>query len=95
MADQGPHGPDPGAGLQEDAQAAIQALSRLSTGLAHAGAPPEVTKGIGQMLDALHQLSSSMGKVRSASPAPAQQGPDTMDSAANSLVADVRAKKAA
>lgn len=83
--------------LHDHALQAEKHLEALATGLAHAGAPEQVTKSIGQMADAMRQIIASMGNARSATPSPDQQPqqPETMDSAANGLVADVRAHNAA
>lgn len=86
--------PNTAGQLHEHALAAAQALSLVSTDLAHEGAPPNVTKAVDGMAQAMHKIIASMGKVQAAQPAPAPPGGHTMDSAANGLVADVRAKQA-
>jgi predicted negative regulator of RcsB-dependent stress response len=89
LADQA--APNTAGQLHEHALAAAKALSLVSTDLAHAGAPPEVTKAVAGMEKAMHTIIASMGKVQAAQPAPEQH---TMDTAANGLVADVRARQA-
>jgi hypothetical protein len=75
------------------AQKAQAALEKLATELAHAGAPKNVTGTVSKMADAVGQIVDGTAKAAPA-PQPAPQQPHTMDSAANSLVADVAARKA-
>jgi hypothetical protein len=97
LADQAAPAANTAGQLHEHALAAAKALSLVSTDLAHEGAPPNVTKAVDGMAAAMHKIIASMGKVQAAQPAPEQQAPPgghTMDTAANGLVADVRARQA-
>lgn len=71
------------------------ALERLATELAHAGAPKPVTGTVTKMADAVRSIvSGTAGQSAPAPAAPQPAQPHTMSSAANSLVADVAARKA-
>lgn len=78
------------------AMKAQTALEKLATELAHDGAPKNVTGTVTKMADAVRQIVTyTAGQASPAPAAPAQaEQPHTMSSAANSLVADVAARKA-
>jgi hypothetical protein len=79
--------------LHSCALKAQTALERLATELAHAGVDRKVTSTVTSMADAVRQIVNfTGGKPEQAQPAQPQQ--HTMSSAANSLVADVAARKA-
>lgn len=74
---------------------AEKALEKLATELAHAGAPKNVTGTVTKMADAVRSIVTSTGGQSAPAPAaPQPSQPHTMSSAANSLVADVAARKA-
>jgi hypothetical protein len=75
---------------------AEKALEKLATELAHAGAPKNVTGTVTKMADAVRSIVTNTGgkPAPAAQPAPQPSQPHTMSSAANSLVADVAARKA-
>jgi hypothetical protein len=77
--------------LHDCAVKAQTAVEKLATELAHAGAPRDVTNTLTKMADAIRQIvTHTGGKPEQAQPQPRH----TMSSAANSLVADVAARKA-
>ncbi|MGZ6852646.1 MAG: hypothetical protein ACXVGB_00650 [Mycobacteriaceae bacterium] len=82
--------------LHSCALKAQTAVEKLATELAHAGVDRKVTSTVTAMADAIRQIVSfTGGKPEQAQPAqPAQPQQHTMSSAANSLVADVAARKA-
>lgn len=79
--------------LHSCALKAQTAVEKLATELAHAGVDRKVTSTVTAMADAIRQIVSfTGGKPEQAQPAQPQK--HTMSSAANSLVADVAARKA-
>jgi hypothetical protein len=83
--------------LHKHALDAEKHLEQLATGLAQLGADPGALKAVGQMAEAVRGIAKSLNKVPTeapAEPAPEQAAPrETMDSAANSLVADVQSNR--
>lgn len=109
MADQAappeatPEGHAPGQGvetdaLHKDALGAEKHLESLATGLAHAGADKSVTDAVGKMAESMRKIVEAMGKSQPPPAAedtpPAQPAPrETMNSAADGMVNDIRAAR--
>lgn len=100
MSDQA--APPEAAGQGEDTdklhQYALDAeknLEKLATGLAHAGVDKSVTSAVTKMADSMRKIVQAMGKTQpppEAEPeAPAER--ETMDSAADGMIDDVRAAR--
>lgn len=79
------------AKLHDHALQAEKHLEALATGLAQAHADPGAVKAVASMADVMRKILKSMASLAQAEPPPAQK--HTMNSAADGLVADVRANR--
>lgn len=72
-------------------------LEKLATYLAQAGVDNQIVDTVGGMADAMRQIAKSVGKPSKQGEAPVEQEApqkrETMDTATNSLVDDVRARR--
>ena len=69
-------------------------LEELATGLAQAGAPEAATKAVTRIADAVRDIVKSLAGAAQAAPAPEQEQPETMDTAADGMMAEANAKRA-
>lgn len=82
------------AKLHDDALKAEKHLESLATGLASAGAPDPVVKGISRMADAVRQVVKSLKDQSAGAPPPEPKQPKpTMDSATNDLASDLKSNR--
>lgn len=79
------------AKLHSQAVSAEKHLETLATGLASAGAPEAVVKGVGRMADAVRELVGSLNKQSAEAPPPEPK--PTMDSATDELASDLKSKR--
>jgi len=78
--------------LTDLANTAQECLSKLATGLAQIGAPPEVAQGIEKMVEIVGKISSGLSKGMKDAP---PEAPHTIDSAMEATMAERAAARQA